>query len=301
MDLMRYGPEGEPHQAHLRGGQGRDRRQIPHRLLVQQELAGRYRGREDGGHRRPQRALSSLLPGPLQVRRGGRPPDGREPVRPALRALLGLLLHRHHAGGAHPGHARPVQPHPGPRPLHHARQPSSSAGPRATTARTATWWTRSCAPSLEEDPDVCYINVADLDNTGHFTGGSWNSGEWDTKGTRRRGGRREHVTAPGCGGTIAWTSAARWTCCSREFIQLLKERGVYDNSIIVVLSDHGMENMKDERNGYEVLDLRQILRAAGASPLRGLLRGRGHGDQLHLVRRPRQARRPSRRSWRDTP
>jgi arylsulfatase A-like enzyme len=48
-----------------------------------------------------------------------------------------------------------------------------------------------------------------------------------------------------------------------SFLDLLKERGVYDNSIIVVLSDHGMENVKDEKMGFEVLDLRRILRTEG--------------------------------------
>ncbi len=40
-------------------------------------------------------------------------------------------------------------------------------------------------------------------------------------------------------------------------------KGVYDNSSVVVLSDHGMENMKDENRGYEVIDLREILREHG--------------------------------------
>jgi arylsulfatase A-like enzyme len=44
-----------------------------------------------------------------------------------------------------------------------------------------------------------------------------------------------------------------------QFIDLLKQRGVYDNSTIVLLSDHGMENVKDQSKGYEVIDLRKVL------------------------------------------
>lgn len=114
----------------------------------------------------------------------------------------------------------------------------------------------------EEDPDVCYINAADLDNTGHFTGSSWESGEWDGRGT------------PGATDDVSRYSPwmRRDECLDicrevdelfAEFIRTLKERGVYDNSIVVLLSDHGMENVKDAKNGYEVLDLRLILRAHG--------------------------------------
>jgi hypothetical protein len=115
---------------------------------------------------------------------------------------------------------------------------------------------------LEEDPDVSYINIADLDNTGHMTGSSWSQEEWDTKGT-----------AP------AWDDESKYSPWMRRdecldvareadilfgnFLSLLKERGVYDNSVIVILSDHGMENVKDERMGFEVLDLRRILRTEG--------------------------------------
>jgi len=114
----------------------------------------------------------------------------------------------------------------------------------------------------EEDPDVCYINAADLDNTGHFTGSSWSQDEWDTAGT------------PG-----AWDDESAFSPWMRrdecidimrevdalfaDFIQLLRNRGVYYNSVVVLLSDHGMENVKDQRNGYEVLDLRLILREQG--------------------------------------
>lgn len=114
----------------------------------------------------------------------------------------------------------------------------------------------------EEDPDVCYFNAADLDNTGHFTGSSWDTGEWDDRGTP--------------GATDDTSRYSPWMrrdecldICREvdelfgEFVRTLKERGVYDNSIVVLLSDHGMENVKDPKSGYEVLDLRAILRARG--------------------------------------
>ena len=115
---------------------------------------------------------------------------------------------------------------------------------------------------VEEDPDVCYINSGDLDNTGHFTGGSWNGGEWDTRGTAGAADD-ESIFSPWMRRDDCLDICREMDLLFAQFIQLLEERGVYDNSIIVVLSDHGMENMKDYRNGYEVLDLRQILRARG--------------------------------------
>ena len=114
----------------------------------------------------------------------------------------------------------------------------------------------------EEDPDVCYVNIADLDNTGHFTGSSWDSGEWDEKGTSDAADDESRYSP--------WMRREECLDILREadllfgeFLRTLKERGVYDNSIIVFLSDHGMENMKDRARGYQVLDLRQILRSHG--------------------------------------
>lgn len=115
---------------------------------------------------------------------------------------------------------------------------------------------------LEEDPDVCYINAADLDNTGHFTGGSWNPGEWDTKGTPGAWDD-ESMFSPWMRRDECLDICREVDVLFQDFADLLKARGVYDNSIIVILSDHGMENMKDQANGYEVLDLRRILRAEG--------------------------------------
>jgi len=115
---------------------------------------------------------------------------------------------------------------------------------------------------LEEDPDVCYVNAADLDNTGHFTGGSWTDDEWDTKGTPSAADD-ESMFSPWMRRDDCLDICREVDVLFADFLQLLKDRGVYDNSIIVVLSDHGMENMKDEKSGYEVLDLREILRQQG--------------------------------------
>jgi hypothetical protein len=115
---------------------------------------------------------------------------------------------------------------------------------------------------VEEDPDVCYINAADLDNTGHFTGSSWTDGEWDTKSTPGAADD-ESMFSPWMRRDDCLDICREVDVLFAEFIQLLKDRGVYDNSVIVVLSDHGMENLKDYRNGYEVLDLRLILRDQG--------------------------------------
>lgn len=115
---------------------------------------------------------------------------------------------------------------------------------------------------LEEDPDVSYVNLADLDNTGHFTGASSSMtfGEWDEKGTVTDD---ENRYSP-------WMRRDECLDICREadglfsdFVKMLKERGVYDSSIIVFLSDHGMNNMKDPKKGYEFVNLRQILRENG--------------------------------------
>ncbi len=115
---------------------------------------------------------------------------------------------------------------------------------------------------LEEDPDVCYVNLADLDNTGHFTGASWFLEEWEPGGKKGIENDRSRFSP--------WPRREECLDILREadllfgeFIRLLKDRGVYDNSIIVFLSDHGMENAKDPEEGYQFIDLREILRKNG--------------------------------------
>jgi len=114
----------------------------------------------------------------------------------------------------------------------------------------------------EEDPDVSYINIADLDNTGHFTGASWPLDEWVKNGTGELSDDRNKYS-PFVLREDGLDIAREADVLFGDFIDLLKDRGVYDNSTIVVLSDHGMENMKDPRKGYTFIDLREILRKHG--------------------------------------
>lgn len=114
----------------------------------------------------------------------------------------------------------------------------------------------------EEDPDVAYINIGDLDNTGHFTGSSWDLDEW-MKGDGPSPAYDVSKYSPFMRRKEALDICREADLLFRQFVDTLKARGVYDNSTIVVLSDHGMENMKDPKSGYEVLDLRDILRQNG--------------------------------------
>jgi len=128
----------------------------------------------------------------------------------------------------------------------------STPGNHAEDRYLADSFFRSIA---EEDPDVSYINASDLDNTGHFTGGSWDPSEFDASGQSRY--------SPLMKRDDCLTICRKVDNYFAEFIDMLKARGVYDNSTIVVLSDHGMENLKDQSKGYQVLDLRNILRQQG--------------------------------------
>lgn len=114
----------------------------------------------------------------------------------------------------------------------------------------------------EEDPDVSYVNVADLDNTGHFTGASWPQDEW-TNSNPGDLSREESKYSPYMRREECIDIMREEDLLFGDFIKLLKERGVYDNSTIVILSDHGMENMKDPKKGYTLIDLREILREHG--------------------------------------
>lgn len=117
---------------------------------------------------------------------------------------------------------------------------------------------------LEEDPDVAYVNLADLDNTGHFTGASseYTFDEWESDGNRRVDDDRNRYSP--------WVRREEALDICREvddlfadFVKLLRERGAYDSSVIIFLSDHGMNNAKDPKKGYEFIDLRRILRGKG--------------------------------------
>ncbi len=114
----------------------------------------------------------------------------------------------------------------------------------------------------EEDPDISYVNVADLDNTGHFTGASWPQDEWTSSGSSDLS-MDKNKYSPYMRREECLDMMREADVLFGDFVKLLKERGVYDNSTIVFLSDHGMENMKDPKSGYEVIDLREILREHG--------------------------------------
>ncbi len=120
----------------------------------------------------------------------------------------------------------------------------------------------SFARSLaEEDPDISYVNVADLDNTGHFTGASWMLDEWNE--SKRGTASDENEYSPYIRRDEALDIMREVDVLFGRFVETLEARGLYDNSVIVFLSDHGMENMKDQKNGYEVIDLREMLREEG--------------------------------------
>ena len=115
---------------------------------------------------------------------------------------------------------------------------------------------------IEEDPDVSYINLAELDDVQHLVGSAARPEEWEAGAAPGARGDRNRYNA------VAERASALETLRKADdlfgaFVALLKERGVYEDSIIVVLADHGQQNYKHPRNGFELLDLRGILRQEG--------------------------------------
>jgi len=111
-----------------------------------------------------------------------------------------------------------------------------------------------------EDPDVCYILLGAIDAAGHIYGGAWDLNEWDLKGTpddlsddvskvNRRGNRLGQIN------TVKTADAQ-----VGRFIEFLKARGTYDDSYIVLESDHNMET-----NMFAGAKLEEILNKAGYS------------------------------------
>jgi len=111
-----------------------------------------------------------------------------------------------------------------------------------------------------EDPDVCYILLGGVDEAGHFFGSAKDPSEWDDHGTPddlsddtsriNKSGNRL--------GMIKTVKNA-----DREFGRLLsylKERGAYENSYIIVQSDHNMET-----NSFVGPPLHKILPTTGYS------------------------------------
>lgn len=111
-----------------------------------------------------------------------------------------------------------------------------------------------------EDPDVCYILLGATDAAGHLYGAAWDLDEWNTKGTpddlsddvsrvNRRGNRLGQVN------TVRTADKQLG-----RFIAFLKERGTYDDSYIVLESDHNMET-----NFFAGAKLEEIMGKAGYS------------------------------------
>ncbi|MHB8895937.1 MAG: alkaline phosphatase family protein [Candidatus Geothermincolia bacterium] len=114
----------------------------------------------------------------------------------------------------------------------------------------------------QEDPDVTYTNLGELDETGHLVGSAEDPTEWDTKGTSM--GRDDTSSINNYAIRDDAIDVARQAdIIFGQFVDTLKSRGVYDSSIIVMMSDHGMHNYKRPEKGYKVLDNRELLRGKG--------------------------------------
>jgi arylsulfatase A-like enzyme len=114
----------------------------------------------------------------------------------------------------------------------------------------------------EEDPDVTYCDLGELDMTGHLLGSAEDPTEWNTQGTATPRDDQSSING------YALRDDAIDVCRQADiifgqFIDTLKNRGAYDSSIVVMLADHGMHNYKRPEKGYEVLDNRVLLRKNG--------------------------------------
>jgi arylsulfatase A-like enzyme len=114
----------------------------------------------------------------------------------------------------------------------------------------------------QEDPDVTYCNLGEMDETGHTIGSAEDPNEWNTRGTAE--GRDDQSRISNLALRDDAIDVARQADAEfGRFIETLKRRGTYESSIIVVLADHGMHNYKRPEMGYEVLDNRGLLRSRG--------------------------------------
>jgi hypothetical protein len=111
-----------------------------------------------------------------------------------------------------------------------------------------------------EDPDVCYILLGAVDAAGHAYGSAYDLDEWDDRGTpedlsddRSRVNRRANRL-----GIIKTVRVADEQV--GRILGFLKEHGVYDNSYIIVESDHSMET-----NFHKGPKLRKTLKDTGYS------------------------------------
>ena len=112
-----------------------------------------------------------------------------------------------------------------------------------------------------EDPDVCYILLGGVDAAGHVFGAAHDLSEWDAKNTpdelsddvskvNRRANRLGQIK------TVKTADEQLG-----RFVAYLKTRGTFDDSIMVVESDHDMET-----NFFAGPKLEQTLAKTGYSP-----------------------------------
>ena len=114
-----------------------------------------------------------------------------------------------------------------------------------------------------EDPDVCYILLGGVDEAGHFFGSGKDPSEWDDHGTPDNlSDDTSRINKSGNRLGILKTVKNADSQLGR-LLSLLKERGAYDNSYIVVESDHNMET-----NSFVGPPLHKILPASGYSKIK---------------------------------
>ena len=92
-----------------------------------------------------------------------------------------------------------------------------------------------------EDPDVLYVLLGAVDAAGHIYGGGHDLAEWDERGTPDdladdRSRINDHGNRLGIIKTVKNADAQLG-----RFLDFLKARGAYENSLIVAESDHNLE------------------------------------------------------------
>jgi hypothetical protein len=111
-----------------------------------------------------------------------------------------------------------------------------------------------------EDPDVCYILLGAADAAGHMFGAADDRNEWDdhrTPDDLSDDVSRVNRSANRLGQVKTVKAADAQV---GRFIAFLKERGIYNDSYLIVESDHGLET-----NFFAGPDLQAILGHAGFS------------------------------------
>jgi predicted AlkP superfamily pyrophosphatase or phosphodiesterase len=111
-----------------------------------------------------------------------------------------------------------------------------------------------------EDPEVVYLLLGGVDAAGHIYGSGHDLEEWDTRGTPDdlsddRSKINSHANRLGIVKTVK--NADREL---GRLLDFLRQRGAYENSIIVVESDHNMETAT-----FASPPIRKILQSTGLS------------------------------------